>query len=207
MIFQTLIEQIKTEARIKEDDEFDSTVIGLINEMFKEAVESQRPFELREETFLNLTTATNTVALPEDFFIHQEILFVDADTGREYQLTDQDEAISPAPRGMYGHPKSFEIVTGQLLNIKPFANIVTGDKIHLVYYKFPPVVTTETVIAENPIPRLEPYLIRTVIRRLRMFHIDDAQVAQMFSQDVASAAKGYSNDEPVRNPRLDTSRG
>lgn len=201
MLYSELLLQIKTEARIKEDDEFDSTVIGLINEMFKEAVESQRPFELRKETLLSLTTNNPEATLPVDFFIHHEVIFVDADTSKEYQLTDQDEAISPAPRGMYGHPKSFEVITGAKILLKPYAAVVTGDQLRLVYYKAPPILTSETLDVENTVPRLEPFLTRAVIRRLRMFHIDDMNVAQMLGSDIASAGKAYANDQPEEPPR------
>jgi hypothetical protein len=160
-------------------------------------VESQNPFELRNEVELPLTTQVATVALPNDFFIHKQVQFQDADTERHYPLTDQDRAIPPAPRGLYGHPKSFEIA-GQTILLKPADAIVTGDSLLLVYYKFPPVVTPETLIDDNPIPRLEPFIVRGVIRRIRMVHADDLQVAQMLGGDTSSAAKAYTNDEPRR---------
>lgn len=198
MKYEELVEQIKTEGRVKGDDDFVPTIIGLLNELFKEAVESQNPFELRKEVELDLTTDTPTVALPSDFFIHRQVHFIDADTGRRYPLTDQDKAIPPAPRGLFGHPKSFEIA-GSTILLKPSDEIVTGDKLLLVYYKFPPVVTEETLINENPIPRLEPFLVRGVIRRIRMVHSDDMQVVQILSGDTNAAAQAYTKDEPRRN--------
>ena len=195
MKYADLVEQIKTESRVKGDDEFVPTIIGLLNELFKEAVESQNPFELRNEVQLALTTGGESVALPNDFFIHKQVLFMDADSGRRYPLTDQDQAIPPAPRGLYGHPKSFEI-TGATILLKPATGIVTGDKLLLVYYKFPPVITEDTLISDNPIPRLEPFLVRGVVRRIRMIHADDLQVAQMLGGDATSGAKAFTNDEP-----------
>jgi hypothetical protein len=197
MKFADLVEQIKTESRVKGDDGFVPTIIGLMNELFKEAVESQNPFELRQEAVLPLTTGMPQVALPADFFIHKQVQFQDADTSRHYVLTDQDRAIPPAPRGLFGHPKSFEIA-GQMILLKPAEAIVTGDSLHLVYYKFPPIVTQATLIDDNPIPRLEPFIVRGVIRRIRMVHADDLQVAQMLGGDTTSAAKAYTNDEPRR---------
>lgn len=206
MLFSALVTQIKGEARVLADDSFNAIVIGLLNELFKEATLSQRPFELRAETLIDVASITGLVTLPTDFFVYHQVLFNDVDTAREYPLINQDEASQPAPRGMYGHPKSFEVITGQLL-IKPPAAIVGGDKVRLIYYKIPPTVTAETLETQNPIPRLEPFLIRAAIRRIRMLHTDDVQVAQMFSGDVTSAASAFTKDEPVRNPRPDPSRG
>jgi len=200
MRYQTLIDQIGTEARISGDSGFQALCINLLNELFKEAVESQRPMELRAEVFLTLTTDVGFIDLPTDFFVHHQVQFVDVDTSRKYPLSDQDKAAAPAPRGMYGHPKTFEIMSG-VINIKPAEEIVDGDQIFLVYYKTPPVITTANLSTENPIPRLEPFLIRAAIRRIRMFHGDDLQVAQLLSGDVASAASSYAKDEPVRNSR------
>lgn len=196
MKFGSLVEQIKKEARLATDATFDATVVSLLSELFKEAVEQQRPMELRKEVLLPLTTNNGTVTLPNDFFIHHQFQFNDTDTGRQYPLTDQDKAIPPAPRGLFGHPKSFEVVTGNTVNLKPATAIVTGDNLFLVYYITPPVVTLDNLNDENPVVRLEPFLIRATIRRLRMFHIDDAQVAQMLSDDVKTAAIGYGKDEP-----------
>ncbi len=197
MKFDLLIAQIKKEARIATDATFDPTVIGLLNELFKEATEQQRPFELRAESLLDLTTGNGTVALPTDFFIHHQVNFMDADTSRSYPLTSQDKAIPPAPIGLYGHPKSFEIKAGNLLDIKPASSIVTGDRVFLVYYKTPPVVILGATNVDNPIVRLEPFLIRAVIRRIRMLHSDDVQIAQMLNGDVQTAASGYAKDTPA----------
>lgn len=201
MVFQDLVNQIKTEGRIASDSEFDPMVIGLINELFKEAVESERPFELRADIVLALTTATATVALPADFFIHHQVFYQDADTGRTYQLTDEDKAVPPAPMGLYGHPKSFEVVTSGQIILKPSGAIVTGDSVLLIYYKKPPEITQASLINANLIPRLEPFLVRGVIRRIRMFHSDDLQVAQMLSGDIQSAGQGYSKDSPERSQK------
>lgn len=200
MKYSQLIEQIGTEARISGDTGFQALVISLLNELFKEAVESQRPMELREEAYLDLTTDVGFVILPDDFFVHHQVQFVDADTGKKYPLTDQDKAAPPAPRGMYGHPKTFEIMSG-VVNIKPADSVVTGDKLFLVYYKTPPIITVATLATDNPIPRVEPFLIRAAIRRIRMFHADDLQVAQLLGGDISSAASSYTKDEPVRNSR------
>lgn len=199
MRYQLLVDQIKTEARIDTDSEFDTLVIGLLNELFKEAIESQRPFELRSEAVLTLTTDTPNIALPDDFFIHHTLHYKDVDSGRSYRLSGQDKAILPAPSGLYGKPKCFEILGNQIY-LKPFDQIVSGDTINLVYYKGVPEVTPDTLDTDNPIQRLEPFLIRGVVRRIRMFHSDDVQVAQLLAGDVASAAKGYVNDEPKGNP-------
>lgn len=197
MTFQDLVNQIKTEARIKEDDSFNPTVIGLINELFKEAVESQRPFELRNEVTLSLTpSGTGIIPVPDDFFIHHQIFYKDINSSREWQLSDEDSIILPAPRGMYGFPKSFQIVNGIRIAIKPSSSVVAGSTLRLIYYQTPPEINQSQLIDDNSIPRLEPFLIRACIRRLRMFHADDLQVAQMLSGDISSAAQGYSNDEP-----------
>lgn len=201
MIFQNLIAQIKTESRVKSDDNFDTVVIGLLNEIFKEAVISQRPFELRKKIQLTFTTTgIATVTLPTDFFLHHEVVFKDIDTGKQWQLQDTDKAVEPAPRGFYGHPKAFEI-RGTDLDVSP-SGVVQNDSLFLEYYKTPPVIenTPLALAVENPISRLEPFLIRACIRRLRMLHIDDPQVAEMFKQDMNSAAQGYAKDEPQAPP-------
>lgn len=197
MTYQSILDQIKTEARIKQDSSFDTLVISLINELFKEATESQRPFELRQEVSITpLTLNATVVTLPIDFFLQHQILYTDAVSGKQYDLIDQDDAISPAPLGLYGKPKSFEISTGGVLRLKPFGNIAVNDSVLLVYYKTPPTITVATLIDENPIPRLEPYIIRGCVRRIRMYHSDDIQVAQMLQMDMQSAAAGYAKDEP-----------
>lgn len=196
MKFDSIVAEIKAEARLATDNTFDQTVVNLLNEFYKEAVEQQRPFELRAEAILPLTTNTGTVNLPTDFFIHHQLRFQDADTGRNYPLTDEDKAVPPAPIGLYGHPKSFEILANSVLNLKPYTLIVTGDSVFLVYYKAPLLVDINNLAIENPIPRLEPFLIRAVLRRLRLFHSDDIQVAQLLAADVQSAAAGYAKDEP-----------
>lgn len=196
MKFDAIVAEIKAESRLATDDTFDQTVVNLLNELFKEAVEQQRPMELRMEAVLSLTTNTGTVNLPTDFFIHHQLRFQDADTGRTYPLTDEDKAVPPAPIGLYGHPKSFEILSGNTLNLKPSTSIVTGDGVLLVYYKIPPLIVLENLNVENPIPRLEPFLIRATIRRLRLFHSDDVQVAQLLTGDIQTAASGYAKDQP-----------
>lgn len=198
MLYQDLLAAVKAEARIKQGDDFDSIVLGILNEAYKEAVQNNRPFELRDSTTLNLTTATSRVALPVNFFFHHQVNFKDANTSRVYPLNDQDDASQPAPRGMYGHPKSFEVVTGNQLFLNPWDQIVSGDQIILVYYKIPPIITEDNLTEENPIIRLEPFLIRSAIRRVRLFHSDDVQVAQLLSGDIQSAAIGYTHDEPEK---------
>lgn len=197
MIFQNLVNQIKTEARLKEDSTFDDLVIALINEMFIEAVQSQRPFELRREVFLLVAAVTGVVSLPDDFFLHHQLFFNDIDTGQEWQLIDQDEASQPAPRGFYGHPTSYEVEFEEAL-IKPTGAIISGDQIRLIYYVAPPILSSVNILQENPIPRLEPFLLRACLRRARMFHTDDMQVVQVLSGDVASAASAYTKDTPVK---------
>lgn len=200
MLFQSIVDQIKTEARIKSDSSFDVEVASLITELFKEAVESQRPFELRQEVNLPLNTAQATITLPTDFFIYHRVYFQDSSTGKKWILSSHDDAIMPAPVGFYGHPKSFQLITGNQIALDPVTSIVSGDSIDLIYYQNPPTLTVAGFSTQNPIPRLEPFLIRAAIRRVRMLHSDDVQVAQMISGDVASAAKGYTNDEPKGNP-------
>lgn len=200
MKFIDLLAQVKTEARIFADNTFDSYVIGLINEMFIEAVQSARPFELRTDILLTVAPVTGFVTLPADFFLYHQVFFDDSDTGIEYLLTDQDEASQPAPRGMYGHPTSFEVQSGQIV-LKPAGQIISGDQIRLVYYKTPPIAALTNLVVDNPIPRLEPYLIRTCVRRIRLFHTDDPQVPGQLTGDVTSAAAAYSKDEPeYKNP-------
>lgn len=199
MIFQDLINQIKFEARIREDDSFNPVAIGLINELFKEAVESQRPFELRNEVSLTLNlSGQGLIPVPDDFFIHHQAFYKDIDSGREWQLSDEDRVILPAPHGMYGFPKSFQVVNGIQIAIKPATSVVANSTIRLIYYQRPPEITQLQLVDTNPIPRLEPFLIRACIRRLRMFHADDMQVAQMLTGDISSAAQGYANDEPEK---------
>jgi hypothetical protein len=205
MIFQNLLNQIKSEARVRTDDNFDAVIIDLLNEIFQESVSSQRPFELREEVSLTFSVVTGYIDLPDDFFLHHSVDFHDVDTDKIWPLSDQDEAISPAPRGFYGHPKHYEVVGTRIL-VAPISSLIVGDKLILVYYKKPPTITTETLIDENPIPRLEPYLIRSAIRRIRMLHTDDVQVVQMFQQDMVSAARGYVKDEPQAPPEKYGSR-
>lgn len=200
MVFQDLVNQIKVEARISSDTEFDPMVIGLINELFKEAVESQRPFELRNEVPLTLSAQNPQVTLPDDFFIHHQVFFKDINTGIIYQLNDEDKASAPCPRALYGNPNVFQVAQG-FIYVKPPDQIVSGDQINLIYYKKPPEIVQADLITQNPIPRLEPFIIRGVIRRIRMFHSDDLQVAQMLSGDISSAAKGYMNDGPERDQK------
>lgn len=199
MTFSDLINQIKTEGRIKDDDAFTPVVIGLMNEAYKEAVESQRPFELREEVSIALTANQSTVPVPSDFFIHHQ-LFYQTGSYAPYQLTDQDKAASPAPRGLYGKPKQFEIQSGTPLQIilKPTTNIASGDTLDLIYYQAPTIVTSTNLTSPNPIPRLEPFIIRMALRRVRMYHSDDIQIAQMLTGDISSAANAYSKDSPER---------
>lgn len=201
MLFQDLLTQIKTESRVQGDDSFTLPLLGIINELFKEAVESERPFELRQDVDINLTTAPAVVTLPADFFLHHRITFKDANTGRQYQLNSEDKPVQPAPRGMFGHPKSYELITGSPSQIvlKPFDQIVAGDRLNLVYFKKPPEVTVDMLIQQNPLPRLEPFLIRGAIRRMRIIHIEDQTAVQMLTGDVGSAAQSYTKDEPKRN--------
>lgn len=202
MTYQALIDQIKAEARVATDDNFNEIVIGLLNEIFQEAVESQRPFELRQEIDLTFTVTTGYIDLPTDFFLHHAVKFKDVDTSKEWPLTDEDEAVAPAPRGFYGHPKQFEVI-GTQIKVEPIDELIVGDFLNLVYYKKPPTVTTETLSSSNPLTRLEPYLIRSCIRRVRMLHIDDPSVAEMFQQDMVSAARGFVKDVPQPPPNND----
>lgn len=200
MIFQDLVTQIQTEGRLVNDDSFIQVVIGILNESFKEAVESQRPFELRNQAILNLSTANGIVSVPNDFFINHQV-FYKTSGFCEYQLTDQDKSISPAPRGLYGYPKTFEVENGLNYILAPANLITSADQLRIIYYQNPPEVTTDTLTSENPIPRLEPFLIRCALRRLRMYHSDDLQVAQMLTGDISSAAQAYSKDTPERTSK------
>lgn len=200
MTYAQLIDQIKTEGRVKDDDAFTSIAISLVNESFKEAVESQRPFELRDEIPLTLVSGVGSIPLPDNFFIHHQFFYGVPD-GREYALTDQDKAISPAPRGLYGKPKSFQVQEGLVVVLAPADMISSGDSLRMIYYLAPPEITEATINDEVAIPRLEPFLIRFAIRRARMFHSDDVQVAQMLSQDVGAAAQAYTKDSPERESK------
>lgn len=203
MTFQDLITQIKIEARVLQDDTFDAVTINLLNEFFKEAVQSEHPFELRDEVEIEIEESTGFVSLPADFLIHHQINFIDFESMRKYPLTDQDEAAPPAPPGLYGHPKTFELLADSKLLIKPISEISSDDRIELIYYKAPLFITTANLDVPNPLQRLEPYLTRSVVRRIRMLHVDDVQIAQMLQQDITSAAKSYSQDEPIPAERPD----
>lgn len=197
MKFQDLIIQIQTEARVKGDDSFVPAIMGILNELFKEATQSQKPFELRREVSLTLTAATPIVALPADFFIHNQVRFTDVDTQREYALVHQDQAIPPAPKGLSGHPTSFEILGG-LVSIKPASEIKSGDQLQLVYYAIPPVITADNLTTDNPIPRLEPYLIRGAITRMRIVHVDDPTAVQALTPMASAGGSAFAKDEPRR---------
>jgi len=199
MTFQNLLDQIKSEARVKADDDFNEVVIALLNELFKDAVGSQRPFELRQEVALSFTDTTGFINLPTDFFIHHAIDFVDADTAKKWPLIDEDKSTEPAPRGFWGHPKKFEVV-GTQIKVQPTTDLIVGDALILVYYKNPPTITAANLSTTNPIQRLEPFLIRAAVRRIRMLHSDDVQIAQMFQGDITSAAKAYVKDEALPPP-------
>lgn len=200
MIFGDLVTQIKTEGRLADDDAFTQTVLGIINESFKEAVESQRPFELRNQVSIALTSGVGTVPVPTDFFIHHQ-LFYTSSLGPEYQLTDQDKAISPAPRGLFGYPKTFEVENGLNFILGPANLITSADTLRVIYYQKPPEVSEAMLNQVNPIPRLEPFLIRCALRRVRMYHSDDLQVAQMLTADITSAASAYTKDTPERESK------
>lgn len=197
MKYADLVRQIKNEARVKDDDTFTSIIVDVLNDLFKEAIESQRPFEFKKETTIPLTAAVTHFDLPVDFFLHHKVIFHDVDTGKEYPLTDEDGAVQPAPRGMYGHPRTFEINTGGQIFIKQIGSIVTGDWLILVYYKKPPEIDPSDLIIDNPLARLEPFLVRAAIQRVRLYHSDDATAMQVLNGMVSSAAKGFSNDEPI----------
>lgn len=196
MTYRDLVDRIKVEARIAGDANFDALVIGLINEVSVEAVQSQRPFELRKELDLPIDTQ-GIVELPEDFLFHHEVIFKDSDTLKEWELTDQDKDAPPAPRGMYGHPKTFEILSDAKITVKPFSSVVPGDLLFLVYYKKAPISSSEGLDEEVLLTRLSPFIIRATLRRIRMFHSDDIQVAQLLQGDISSAARGFTLDAPV----------
>jgi len=204
MTYREILAQVKTEARIASDNTFDSIVINLLNELYIEATLQSRPDDLRNEVLIELLTSPAVIDLPSDFLVEHQFNFIDADTGREWMLTQQDEAIQVAPRGMYGHPKSYQVqATGsqQQVILKPYTSIVAGDKIRLMYYESPEKITTINLDTVNPNPRVEPFLIRSAIRRVRMFHSDDLQIAQMLQGDIVSAVRAYDKEPPEYNPR------
>ena len=204
MTYRELLAQVKTEARIADDDTFDSIVINLLNELYIEATLQSRPDDLRNETILTLTTSPTVTNLPSDFLVEHQFDFIDADTGKEWRLSGQDEAISPAPRGLYGHPKSYQVqATGstQQVILKPYSSIVNGDQLRVIYYEKPEVITTSNLDTENPNPRVEAFLIRAAVRRVRMFHSDDLSIAKMLEGDITSAARAYDKEKPELNPR------
>jgi hypothetical protein len=198
MRYEEILAQVKIEARVKDDSTFNAICIGILNDLFKEAISSQRPFEFKKESSITLTANQDLFDLPADFFVHHEILYWDVDTSRTYPLTDEDKSVEPAPRGLYGHPRSFEILTENKVYIKPSEGIVTGDELRIIYYKTPPIVTTANLTTNNPLPRLEPFLLRAAIQRVRMFHTDDPAAMQLLNGMVTSAAKGFANDEPPK---------
>ncbi len=205
MTFDNLVRQIQIEARLKTDVTFVPLIVSLLNESFLEAVENQRPFELKKEIEISLNGVTNgRKELPADFLVHHEVLFKSLNLARVWPLSDEDDATQPNPRGLSGYPKSYEVIGGNQVYIKPFNTIVNTDSIYLIYYAKPPLVDVNNLVVQNTIIRLEPFLIRFTVRRLRMFHTDDPQVIQWLAGDIASAAQGYSKDEPQVKPESPT---
>lgn len=200
MTYQQIVDQVKEEGRIDGDNDLVPIVIGLINEAYKEAVMDQRPFELRKNATINLTASNSEFNLPADFFIHHQFIFHDVDTGKEWKLVDQDGPIQPAPRGFFNHPKSFELISGNKVQLKPFEGIITSDTLKLEYYYTPPILTLANLSTPNPIVRLEPFIVRMAIRRVRMFHLDDPTVMEALSGDVNAASQAFQRDKPTEPP-------
>lgn len=187
---------VKKEARVETDTTFDSLIVNLLNELHTEATMQEKVPELKV-----LNVATNILAastgifdLPANYLKFHRVKFVDA-TGKSWTLDSGDGVIEHAPIGMYGHPKQFEIVDSKIY-ISPIGLLATGDTLLLDYYKSHTTFSEGVPAAILPSNRLIPFLIRSIVGRIHIYH-EKQQQANTMLELAKGAAQGFAIENKI----------
>lgn len=190
MTWAELVAEVKKEARIAGDAEFDTLVLSLLNEYQLEAAMSAKPPELRDVVEL-----TSPYPLPADLLTIETVEY------DGYQLRPYDKPAWPTAK--LGYPQRYLQGTPNLKLFPAPTYELPYKTVSLSYYKTPTKVTE--ALTGSPLERLTPYILRATIRRVRLFHDGDASVANALQSDVQSAASAIVKDEPISDSGLNRS--
>jgi len=183
----SLVSQIKAEARVKGSDNLDNMILDILNELLLEEVHNHHYSEMLViNSPITLVDAQKAYALPTDFtdirlvrYIRESGYTITLDPRSEYT----EERIS-------GNPKYYDISGGVIL-IFPFANVLAADALSLDYWKVPDQLALDTT--PFPIIKLVGPIKQKAIARVHVYNKDMAS-AQMFSgmgaEDTERAHKG-----------------
>lgn len=193
MILADFLTQAKREGRVEGDTDFDAFIVDTLNELIIEAVMQERVPELRVLDFpIDLPTTDEPVDLPPDYLRMYRLRYHHFQTDKEWTLNDGSGIVEPTPKGFFGFPKFYEIV-GQQIRIKPISEISDDDALTLDYYKQPDIVAVGELDTEIIPQRLTPYLMRSILARLKIYH-ERAQEAQFHTTDAQGAAIGFTQE-------------
>ena len=199
MTLQEFLDDVKAEARLDGDDDFDAMIVGILNEAVLQGLEQQFSHELFDAATLSLSTGDGTVALPSDYLRMNRLRFFTSE-GDSWRLHDKEGPVPPAPPGFYGYPKSYS-VRGTNLEIEPQTEIDSGDTLSLEYYKRHTTYSAASLGVTVTPHRMIPWLKQTVLKRVLIFHEKHAS-AQLIGKDEPQAAAGsVVENTPVSDPK------
>ena len=164
---QQMIDQIKVEARIAGANNYDITVLAIINELLMTHTMTERYQELIDEATIVTTAGMGLYALPENFANIRTVWYGrEAEPPRARTLRFKNDFIEQSRDGV--EPNYYELVGGQLF-IFPYGGVLATDQLEIEYWQIPnAVATTDTF----PISRLYPVIKKEAISRMQLINKD-----------------------------------
>ena len=164
---QQMIDQIKVEARIAGANNYDITVLAIINELLMTHTMTERYQELIDDAPIVTSAAAGLYALPVDFANIRTVWYGRAaEPPRVRTLRFKNDFIEQSRDGV--EPNYYELVGGQLL-IFPYGGVLATDQLEIEYWKIPnSLATTDSF----PISRLYPVIKKEAISRMQLINKD-----------------------------------
>lgn len=194
----SILDSLKTEARVKGTDEIDAWIVDLINQtVFDETYQNR--FQELYVPLSEVTVLTNTseYALPEDFQTLERVYFSPWLDGAMIELTIPNSNLILTQT--YGYPRFYRLA-GTALQVYPYSLLVADQaRLAISYYKSHPLFTLGSLDDLLLVPKLRNVVIKACAARVHVYYKEfqsgqvlgnGAMVSNSVTQD---SSQTYSN--------------
>jgi hypothetical protein len=181
--FDTLVDQIKIESRVKGADNLDLFIGNLVNELLLDYAQKNRYFEfLVVNNPITTYAATSLYNLPDNF-MHPRLVRYKNETSGYTRTLHPRSGFVDSPIGPY--PRYYELTRNQI-SVYPFEQVPAGDTILIDYYQIPDTLLGTALF---PVPKLVPTIKLEAIHRVHIYNNQLQQAAALRGEAVENEAR------------------